>query len=437
MHRWLSILFVALGAFGLGACSGSGNPLGTGGAGGGAGGTPRLNCDEVQVPPPSCGDACNSDSDCALGAYCDGDCTFQCTDEVPCPGDMECNVRGRCIPIFAGTGGTGNAGGTNCQSVEVTPTRSIPNVMFLVDQSGSMDEELSGGSPEPGEPNRWEVARDAITTVVSELDAIVRFGLTTYTSDDGFNYPQSPARECPKLPTQIDFALSNSSTIDSAQYPMSYPTADGNDTPTGDSIDALVSEIQSSPPPNEGPTIIVLATDGLPDSCECPDGGHPGCSQTPTPDDARDEAVAAAGRSHDAGIDLFFLWVGPLSNQGVADHVQEVANVGVGLASDGSGGDATFWVGDNPQNLEDAFREIISDSVSCDIEIDKPFDDTDKACEEGDVQLNGVALSCPEDWRVKPTADNVMELLGDACETFKAEAATFTAEFPCGAIIVE
>ena len=44
--------------------------------------------------------------------------------------------------------------------------------MFLVDQSGSMIEELRHGE------NRWEAAHTAITGIVSDpLDDIVRFGV--------------------------------------------------------------------------------------------------------------------------------------------------------------------------------------------------------------------------------------------------------------------
>ena len=59
--------------------------------------------------------------------------------------------RGRCVPDVAtgGTGGTGNTGGNACQSVTITPTRSIPNVMFLVDQSGSMDASFGSMRREP------------------------------------------------------------------------------------------------------------------------------------------------------------------------------------------------------------------------------------------------------------------------------------------------
>jgi hypothetical protein len=329
-----------------------------------------------------------------------------------------------------GTGGTGGTGNTNgCQSVTIKSTRSIPNVMFLVDQSGSMRWALdSNSTPPSNEPDRWQAAHTAITQIVSELEPIVRFGLTTYESQNG---GETPA-ECPILGPSAGgaigfFDLNKSSDPINATYPASFPG--GEDTPTGDAIDALVSWIEQpgNTPPADGPTIIVLATDGEPDSCEVPD---------PNPTDgAREEAVNAAAAAHalppvGAGIDVFVLWVGILDDMNTENHLQDVANAGV----DGTG---TVWVGENPTTLETAFRQIIKDSVSCDVQMDKRFEDKDQACADGDVQLNGTPLSCPEDWRVKPGVDDIIELVGSACDTFKSGAAIFTAVFPCGAIVVE
>ena len=424
MRSWLSIVLVTVLGLVVLACGGdtSDDPrLGTGGTGG-----TTLNCETLSDPPPDCDKTCSSDTECQA-SFCDsGVCVAQCTSTEGCGDNATCNVRGRCIPNMGtgGSGGSGNTGGNACQSVTITPTRSIPNVMFLVDQSGSMDAAFGGGE------NRWEAANTVINGIVDSTDSIVRYGLTTYTSDDGSLNPP-----CPRLPTEIDFAFGNSTNIgDDSQYPYSYPSNAGADTPTGDSIDALVSNIGGNPPPNEGPTIIVLATDGAPDSCE-----HPDPSNSTQRAQAEGEAVTAAGASHDAGIDLFVLWVGTLSDDNVRDHLQEVANEGVGLPANGSGGDAPFWVGTDPQSLEDEFREIISASISCDIQMDKRFDDKEKACNdpESDVRLNGTPLSCPSEWRVKEGVDDVIELVGAACDTFKSGDVTFSAEFPCGAIVVE
>ena len=114
-----------------------------------------------------------------------------------------------------------------------------------------------------------------------------------------------------------------------------------------------------------------------------------------------------------------------------------MANEGVGLNRNGSQGDAPFWVGTDPQDLENQFQEIISGSISCDVQLDERFDDKVIACDEGDVQLNGTPLSCPSDWRVKPGVDDVIELLGAACDTFKSGDVTFSATFPCGAVVVD
>lgn len=436
MRNWLWIVFAGLaGLLVVAACSGDGGgpPFSAGSGGSGGSGGITLTCDTLNPPPPDCDKPCTSDSQCEA-SFCENrKCVAYCTAEEGCGVGSTCDTRrGRCIPDV-GTGGAGGSGNTNgCQSVEITPTRSIPNVMFLVDQSGSMPADFGGGE------NRWEAAHTAINGIVSGLESIVRFGLTTYTSRNGFQ----AGRACPVLPTQIDFALDNASTIgNDSLYPYTYPDDAGEDTPTGDSIDALVSQLLPELS-DDDPTIIVLATDGLPDSCECADGwpnpidnGNNYCEGPPTPTDPRDEAVTAAAAAHAAGIDVFPLWVGDLSDNPAdptRSHMQDVANAGV----DGTG---TVWVGDDPTSLSVAFESIIGASISCDIQMDERFDDKIKACNEGDVRLDGNPIPCSETngWRVKPGVDDVIELVGSACDTLKSGDVTFSAEFPCGAIVVE
>jgi hypothetical protein len=415
MRSWLSIVFVGVGGLALIACSGSGSdgpPFG----GGGTGGT-VVDCSSLTNPPPGCYELCpsGSDSECELGTFClNGVCSAQCTETEGCGEGSTCNSRGRCVPDVGtgGTGGTGNTGGNACQSVEITPTRIIPNVMFLVDQSGSMTAGFGGGQ------DRWQAAHSAITQIVSELDSIVAFGLTTYQSNGGGSVPD----ECPLFEFQVAVALDNGSTINMS-YPADFPG--GGDTPTGESITEIVNYLEGSNLPGDGPAIIVLATDGEPDTCAIPN-----------PQTGQVEAVAAAAAAFTSGYETFILSVGTDVSTG---HLQDMANVGVGLPENGSGGDAPFWVGTDPVDLENEFRAIISDSISCDIQMDKRFDDKDKACNDpgSDVRLNGTPLSCPSEWRPKDGVDDVIELVGAACDTFKSGASTFTAVFPCGAIVVE
>jgi hypothetical protein len=450
------ILFAAFVGLWVAACSSEssdGTNRNTGGTSGGGGTV--LTCDDLIAPPLDCGKTCGSNSDCDA-SFCDsGQCVANCTDEQGCGENEFCNSRGSCVRLS--TGGVGGTGGIGvCRDIDVTPTRSIPNVMFLVDQSGSMVEPF-------GSINRWQAAYDGITSIIAAKESEVRFGLTTYESDDGFVGGATP--ECPIFGPGADpgpigfFERNEASAAIGMSYQRDFPG--GEDTPTGDSIDALVSWIEDpmNTPPADGPTVIVLVTDGAPDSCEFPDP-----SNNTERDSARNEVVAAATAAHappplGAGIDTFVLWVGNLSSTSIQNHLKEVANVGIGLdrstgvpAPSGEQPEnpaegAPFWVGDREETLESALENIIYDSISCEIVIDKPFnpETIQEACDDGVVTLNGNPLQCGVDWQIRNEPPyNVFELLGgvddpdSACGIFKIQpGAQLEATFPCGTIIVE
>ena len=161
MRNWLSIVLVGVGVLAIAACGGDGSGDPYGGGTGGNGGV-VLNCATLTNAPADCDKSCTSDAECAA-SFCDnGKCTAHCTADEGCAAGSACNVSGRCVMSTGGTGGTGNTGGNGCQSIQVTPTRSIPNVMFLVDQSGSMTDNFAGQA-------RWTAAHGAITEIVSNL----------------------------------------------------------------------------------------------------------------------------------------------------------------------------------------------------------------------------------------------------------------------------
>ncbi len=190
---------------------------GTGGSGGVV-----LTCASLVAPPPDCDKACTSDSQCEASFCQNSKCIANCTATEGCGAGSTCNTtRGRCVPDVGtgGTGGTGNTGGNACQSVTITPTRSIPNIMFLVDQSGSMTATFGGGL------NRWEAAHAAITEIIGETDSIVRFGLTTYQSANG---GEAPASECPHLPTRRSTSQSNNARFDQHELPRDVPRRRGH-----------------------------------------------------------------------------------------------------------------------------------------------------------------------------------------------------------------
>ncbi len=390
-----------------------------------------IDCSDLNSPPPTCGDTCQTDLNCGAGTFCkSNECVAACTDNDPCPEGRRCTSRGRCED-FVSDAGTDAGDGAACIDDEVTPTRIIPNAMFLVDKSGSMDDDLDGNNnPDPGE-SRWEIARAAILAVAGELEDIVQFGARSYHNTLPANDPG-----CPELAINVDFAFGNASMI-AANYPAD-PSVAQADTPTGESLDALVTFFGANPPPDTGPTIIVLATDGEPDTCA-----------VPNPQNGQPEAIAGAQNAFSAGIQTFMLSVG--SDVG-ASHMQDMACAGIGIdpaSPSCTFGSAPFWVGTSPEQLEDHFRTIISDQISCEVQLNGVIEDFDRVC-EGDVELNNVDIACVhgasctpgpgsncDGWRIKDGTDDTLELLGQACQDWKEGAEPLTAVFPCGIIVVE
>ncbi len=288
-----------------------------------------------------------------------------------------------------------------CAEVQVVVEPIIPTLVLLVDQSGSMTADF-GGQP------RWdaiyETLMDPGSGVVSSLESSVRFGLTLYTSEDGFE-----GGECPML-TTVDPAIDNHAAIDQAFAPAN-PV---DETPTGESLAAIAPQLAAAP--FDGPKGIVLATDGEPDTCA-----------QPNPQQGQQEALDAATAAFGMGVTTFIISVG---DDVGAQHLQEMANVGVGKAPDDPDA-APYYQALDPDQLVAAFEEIIGSFVSCQLIIEGEVD-LDQAC-DGTVTLDGVELECGTQWSL-PDA-STLELLGDACETLQdGMDHTVDASWPCGAI---
>lgn len=354
----------------------------------------------------SCGGACVDDGDCDMGFYCsvDGMCTADCTapDGDECPDGQVCTANGRCVD--EGEVADAGADASACPSVSLDLDPIIPTVVFLIDQSGSMSDSFDN-------TDRWNAVRDALiapnTGIVRTLQDTVRFGVSLYTETDGGDAP------CPEV-TSEPFDLNNFSDIETlmlANNPLS-------DTPTGESIDVLVGEMMANPPPADSPPIIIVATDGEPDTCA-----------QPNPQNGQPEAVAAAQNAFANGIELFILSVG---DEVGADHLQDMANAGVGLPVDGPT-NAPFFVANNEQQLTDALTGIITGVRSCEIDLAGNID-TNRAG-EGIVTFNGRTLVFGVDWDV--VDGNTIVLLEPTCTEFlEAPEVDLDAEFPCGVVVL-
>jgi hypothetical protein len=110
-----------------------------------------------------CSEPCESPKRCSLASHT---CLAPgaCVADGDCPTGQTCNTTSMACEIG------GECGGVAFQ-IEGVP----PNVLILLDRSGSMNGDADGDT-------RWNVAKDAIDKVTTTLGDKIRFGLATYSS---------------------------------------------------------------------------------------------------------------------------------------------------------------------------------------------------------------------------------------------------------------
>lgn len=378
-------------------------------------GTAGPPCETVYAG--QCGSVCATDFTCPGGQYCglSGTCTADCAkDAAQCSGTQVCNAKGKCVDGNSGSGGDGSGGffgastGSGgppdaCADVVVKFEKQIPTVMLLIDQSGSMTSAF-------GNTDRWnalyQTLMNANDGIVKTLQNDVRFGVALYTSNGG-----NAGGTCPML-TKVPLALMNYSAIDAAYKPQ----APVGDTPTGESITAVTKDLVAYT--EVGPKIIVLATDGEPDTCA-----------VPNPQMGQPESIKAAQDAYAAGVKTFVISVGSEVSDG---HLQDVANAGAGLPIGGAD-KAPFYKALDQQALVMAFDTIINGVRSCTLKLNGTVDEVGAAA--GKVSLDGMLLGYndPNGWRL--TAPDEIELLGTSCDAIKTGDHSLSVEFPCGIVV--
>ena len=345
-------------------------------------------------------------------------------------------------------GGDPNAGSSgglvlnpdgSCARITVAANRRTPQVMLVVDGSGSMEDNYGNGT-------RWTeldaALTDPTTGIVPQLAGSVEFGLTIYQRAD--------INTCPTL-TEVPVAIDNAAAID-----MTYASVrPQGGTPTGEGLQAVVDKMESVAAMVDAdikPRIIILATDGMPNGCGeppdmtvCPNVPPliPGFPEGPDPfcvlnyfanlPPDYQGTVDAAHAAKLKGIDVYVISLAPgMQEQG---ELQRVANVGVGLDEAANPG-APIYDAADPQSLRDALASIVGGAVGCVLQLEGQLN-VGQAC-TGVVALNGGPVDCddPNGWRAVDSTH--VELLGAACDLFESDpTVNLDASWPCGVVTVE
>jgi hypothetical protein len=383
--------FCALGApaltLGLLACqSTSSDNAGAGGADASVDATADVGLDAV-LDVPSGG--CQTHSDCAEGELCgtSGSCVavselcpsgcgagMQCSGGGGCIAEGSCKIDADCATSFVCDVPTsacvpGGGCGSDEFAIDIVP----PNVMLVVDRSGSMEDENVPGT----NMTRWEVAVQAIDSMTTAYDGKIRFGLDLFSAcEPGGCSPGAIVLPIPSTPAQIN------------QTAASTTLCNSNDPET--SIAATLAALEGEPTLQDPgrDNVILLLTDGH-DNC----GGG-----------GADAAQALVQQS----VPVSTFVVG-FSGDVDTDELTAIAE---------AAGTAPYHQANDPADLEDAFNTIAAHVASCTYKLQSTPPE-----EQLYVFFNNDPAGIQDDptngYTYDPTT-NTLTFHGDACDALEA-----------------
>lgn len=230
-----------------------------------------------------------------------------------------------------------------CADGGATAERARSNLYFLLDWSGSMDDN------DDGDTTRWERVEAALDAVAPST--VVDFDVGVALFPD----PSLAASNLCAAPLEV-LALGDHSANEAA-FRMSYNQYDTPNvrtrTPTRNALDTVRMRLAATFASSPGSDAIVLLTDGEPNSSNAP--------ATCSTDGDRSGAESAAKALADAGIKLYVVGMADGVN---ATHLQRMANNGT---PGWKAGDANqpFYTATAAAELTTAFDAIREAAVAC------------------------------------------------------------------------
>lgn len=336
-------------------------------------------------------------------------------------------------------------GGDFCGDTFLHERRDPPNLYFLIDRSGSMQE-----IPEGSHYDKYHMARNVITDVLGAIGHRVRYGLAIY-PESAEGDVCSTSREVlaptlgapPSCTGQIDPELSHRLTVLGNYAPS------GN-TPTSAALSALVPELSAL----EGKTYLVLLTDGAPncnldavcgaDECglnitaqtlgttRCSgsvnccdpllfgDGVQGNCVDTA-------ESARQLERLAKNGIPTYV--IGLPGTELFADVLERLAEAG-GTARQGA---TAYYAVSDQDELETALYSIGSGlAIRCSIDLEEAPENPDKV----NVYFDGAVVAADPDDGWSWDGDTRILVNGDACDALRSGAVLDArADYGCDTLV--
>ena len=318
----------------------------------------------------------------------------------------------------SGQGGlTGGAGNMQCGSVDRPSTKLPPDILIVLDASGSMNEDsanmsCTGGC---GATSKWALLTPALNQVVMQTEATVNWGLKLFADT---NNTCGVGANTAAVPVGTNSAAAIAAAI-AARTDAAGNVTNGSRTPTRAAENAAVTYLGGlTDRPNR--KFILMATDGQPN---CPASGNSQNDDSPG-------AIAAVAAAATAGFSTFV--VGISAPAGAAnDALNGMADAG-GYAR---AGDPRYYPVTSAAEFVAVLETLVSVASTCTFSIPPP-PTNDGTTSREDISVNGNTGPIPQDanngWTYSDTTHTSITLNGSSCAAVEAGTITnVTIVFNC------
>jgi hypothetical protein len=304
----------------------------------------------------------------------------------------------------------------SCSStpIELTLPKREREIVVLIDQSGTglcpleSDGPCDGATKTEDDPaTRWNQTRAALLAddgLVAKLAARGRVGLAFYSNVD-------ERQECPEF-TDLAPVEGDLATLRRAYEAQ----VTRNHQPTGDAFVALTSKLEGK---GAGGAIVVLVTNGSPDSCDDPDANGQAEPIAATVDAIKNAAAQ--------GVTTFVVGMGRDPSE--RESLQRFALAGRAMPANAAG-EAYFPVGAE-RGVIDAFDELVFGERACVFSLSTPLSSQDAARSRAALDGEDLAYGGADGWRLAEGGAKV-EVVGKACELVRRGAQRLALTPNCG-----
>jgi hypothetical protein len=339
----------------------------------------------------------------------------------------------------------------NCGEVSIVPTYVPPNVVLVVDASGSMvlnswDHDLNGGTPDV---TRWNSLHGVVTSVMGEFGSSMNAGIQRFPSEDACPDATQQSSNCYNADScitnnapEVSIALDNGAAILAA-----IPGANAGvteivgGTPATHGINGAVSHLMSQP--EELDRYILLITDG---AANCTPGGQSTFDLIELYDETLAPTVEAAYTDNAittfvVGIDIVDQAVGagvdgsPEANPFA--RLNEVALAGGAPKNEGMDAEK-FFNSTNQDELLSALGLIIEDITECIIDLNDTPEGPPPPDQVQYVSFTSDGMDVPkvddcenEDGWTWIEEGVIVTFCGIYCDDFKTGTAVFDGTYGC------